>query len=116
MAITTNSTIRESAAELPIGYTPPVLPTITEQAEENYTVDLSIALADPATPATGIANILTALETDFTTTQVPRLSLDAAGTFIANLEIVTVTRVNTQDSIFVAGTEVYRCVVSSKWD
>ena len=116
MAITATATIGASAASLPTGYTPPTLPTITVQATESYTVDLAVTLADAASAPTGIANILAALVTDFTTTQAPRLGLDATATIAANVTAVTVTRVNTNDSIFITGVEKFRCVCSVQWD
>lgn len=116
MAITTNGTILETAAALPTTYTPPTLPTITEDENGEYTVDIAISEADPATPATGIANVIAAVEAHFLATYAPSIGLDATATIVANLTLRTVQRVNTSGvedgNIFIDGTEVFRTFVN----
>ena len=114
MAISSTATIQTSAATLPAGYAPPVLPDLTVDADGLFTVDLPIALADP-TPSTGVDNILAALETDFETVQSVELGLDATATINVNVTIVTLTRTN-DSSIFSTGTEVYRCACKYEYE
>jgi len=119
MAVTASATITTGAASLPDAYVPPILTPIVATEEGKYTVDLAIALADPSTPSTGIANVLGAAETDFETVQAVNRKLDVAQTITANLTLRKVQRLNTlgvdDGNIFVAGTEVYRCTIDFEW-
>jgi hypothetical protein len=115
MAIVATASILTSAAELPSGYTPPTLPTLTVDEDGDYEVDLSISNADPADPNIGLNNVLGAAKTDFEGFQATKRGLDATKTINVNLLIRSVVRTNTQSpedgGIFITGTEVYRCKI-----
>lgn len=116
MAITATATVLDSAANLPDGYAKPSLPSITVEWESSYTVDIPITEADAANATTGLNNVLSAIETDFTTTQASdRFGLDSTATINANLIVTLIKRTNTQGvedgGIFITGTEVFRCTV-----
>lgn len=119
MAITAVATVLDSTASLPVGYVKPTLPVITKVAQDSYTVDLPISLADPATPTTGLNAVIGAAEADFESVQGVARKLDVAQTVDANLTIRSIVRLNTAGTsdgdIFIDGTEVYRCFITFEY-
>lgn len=115
MAVTATATVKSSATTIPEGYSIPSLPVIVAVEDGVYTTDISISNADASNAVTGITNVVGAVETDFEVTQAVTLKLDVAQTISANLTITSLTRVNEESSIFITGTEVYRCVVSFEY-
>jgi hypothetical protein len=118
MAITSEATIRTSAASLPSGYTPPVLTPLTTPLDNGQFIRDVAGTEANADPAVGVANILLALETYFDGTFGPALKLDVAQTITANITVLKVDRINTEDStsIFGTGTEVFRCNCSYQYE
>ncbi len=120
MAVTATATILTSAASLPIGFVPPTLTPVTAVEEGEYTVDLPISLADPATPTTGLNAVIGAAEADFETVQAITQKLDVSQTITVNLTIRSCVRLNTagtsDGNIFIDGTEVYRTFITFEYE
>ena len=122
MAITATATVLDSTVPtgLPDPYTKPTLPSITVEAEGQYTTNIAITEADAASATTGINNVLAAIETHFEGTFASSIGLDATQTINANLTVRKITRSNTQSTadggIFITGTEVFTCVVQYEYE
>lgn len=116
MAVSATATINSNAGEIPNGFVPPILPAITPVEEGTYVVDLSIANADPIDPLIGIQNVLDSAATDFETVQAITFKLDVAQVINANLTITNIQRTNTNSSIYVTGTEVFRCSIYYEYE
>jgi hypothetical protein len=113
MAITATVNFGPNVA-LPTGYTNPTLTPISSPVQGTYQVD-TLATAANAVAATGAANVLAAIKTQFEGTYaISTLNMDATLTVTANLTINSIVRMNDGDdtSKFLAGTEQYRCVIS----
>lgn len=105
-----------SAAGLPDDYTPPVLTAISGETAE-FTTDIAISNADAADAETGLGNVLTAVKTYFDGTYAAgTLKLDLTATINANLLVTKIERTNTAESIFLTGTEVFRCTVKVRYN
>jgi len=126
MAITATATIPATAnvsgattppnSGLPSGYTPPTLPSIVKEAGGTYVTDVAITEATPSDPIATINNILTALQTHFEGTYAIDIGLDASRTIDATLTVNSIQRTNTASSIFLEGTEVFRCGVVYQYE
>lgn len=110
MAITTEITTRLKVKDLPSGYTN-LVPTIELAApiEERFTRTVAITGLSHATVAgTGLSQILTATKTWVDSTWIPNvLKLNSTATIEGIIYVDKVTRMNSQPSIYVTGTEQY---------
>lgn len=111
MAITTEITTRQVAADLPSGYT---VPTTTinlgaSPVEEKFTYDVATSGIANATPATGLTALLAAVKTYVDSTLIPNtFKLDSSKTVNGIIYIDKVKVINTRTSIYGTGTEKYR--------
>lgn len=113
MALTSDITIKSGAAKFPDGYTPPTLTPITNAEAAEFETDIAITEADAGDATTGLNNVMAAIKTFFDGTYAAgTLKLDLALTITANLLVTKITRTNTASSIFLTGTEVFRCTVN----
>lgn len=116
MAITSSISILSSAAELPEGYTPAALTPISGETAE-FVRDVAVTEAHASVPATGLTAVLAAVKTYFDGTYAAgTLKLDTDLTITANLLVTKIERVNTAESIFLTGTEVFRCTVKVRYN
>lgn len=116
MAITATANFGENADLPTTAFTNPTLPTISAPRDGGYTVD--ITQARNATENTAATALLTAIESDFETTQATFLKIDAALTTTAALVVQTTEALNTGDdtSIYLTGTDVWRCRVTFEYE
>lgn len=112
MAITSNTSIKTGATALPDGYSPPALTPLSNAEDAEFTTDIAISNAHASNAETGLTQVLAAVESFFESDfAVNTLKLDVAKTIAANLLVTRIRRVNTAASIFLTGTEVFRCTV-----
>ena len=113
MAITATARYKNGIT-LPVGYTNPTLPSITPVQTGAYTVDVTVASVQDASDVICAGNIVAAVQTDFTATQVGILNLDTTATIQVNLTISTITRMDDGDDTgqFETGVLVYRMAIT----
>ncbi len=112
MAITANSTlISKAKQEAPAGYTVPQLGAITGENAE-FETDIAISNAHASNAVSGLNNVIAAIQAYFISDYaLNTLKLNATLTINANLFVSDIQRVNTAGSIYITGTEVFRCTV-----
>ena len=116
MAITSAITVLPEAADIPSGYTIPVI-TSEEGEESVFETDIAITEADAANAVTGITNVVAAVKAYFDATYGPNvLKLDVLKAIAASLHITKIQRLNTGASIFITGVEVFRCKVVARYN
>jgi hypothetical protein len=116
MAITSSITVLDTV-EQPEGYTPATLTEIAGAEVSEFTTDVAISNADLASASTGLANVLAAAKSYFDTDfAVNALKLDTMKAITANIFVRLIKRVNTADSIYLAGTEVFRVTAVVKYN
>ena len=115
MAITSNITVLDSADQ-PEGYSPADLAEIADAETSEFTTDIAVSNADAANAATGLDNVLAAVKAYFDNTYaVNVLKLNTTATISANIFVRTIKRVNTAESIYLTGTEVFRVTALVKY-
>lgn len=108
MAITSNITVLDTVDQ-PEGYTPATLTEIADAESTEFTTDIAISNAHLSDPVIGLDNLLAAAKTFFNDNfAVNVLKVDTMKTISANIYVRLIKRVNTADSIYLSGTEVFR--------
>lgn len=115
MAITSSTTVTSSVKQ-PDGYVAADLAEIANAEDTVFTTDIAVSNAHLSDPATGLNNILAAVKNYFDTDfAVNALKLDTTKAINANIYVIDIKRVNTAASIYLTGTEVFRCKVIVKY-
>jgi hypothetical protein len=115
MAITSSITVQDTVAQ-PEGYTPAELSEIAGAETSEFTTDIAISNAHLSDASIGLSNVLTAVKSFFDSNYaVNTLKLDTMAAITANIYVRYIKRVNTADSIYLSGTEVFRVTALVKY-
>jgi hypothetical protein len=115
MAITSSITVQDTV-DHPEDYTPATLSEIADAESSEFTTDIAISNADLSNPSTGLTNVLTAVKAFFDNDfSVNTLKLNTTAAITANIYVRFIRRMNTADSIYLTGTEVFRVTALVKY-
>lgn len=116
MAITSSVTILDTVNR-PEGYNPADLAEIADPENTEFTTDIAISNAHLSDPVIGLDNVLAAVKSFFDSDYaVNVLKMDTMKAISANIYVRLIKRVNTADSIYLSGTEVFRVTALVKYN